>query len=232
MGLYQSMRALSRAAVCAKTSALLQGTEKHQAINKTKKYFELACRFLIECPPILIACGGLSGSGKSRIAREIGGLMNPAPGAVILRDDVVKKQITGLAPHQRFNKTTNSPAFDKIVYEVLRQQATCALQNGSTVIVDALFDNEYERMAIQALADSLHIPFIGLWMDAPINVRKKRVEFRKKAPLTNRKEKELECQLCLETGHISWHQINTDMPKEDTIQQVVKILKAHSNINF
>lgn len=232
MGLYQSMRALSRAAVCAKTSALLQGTEKQHAINKTKKYFELACRFLIECTPVLIACGGLSGSGKSRIAREIGGLMNPAPGAVILRDDVVKKQITGLAPHQRFNKTTNSPAFDKIVYEVLRQQATCALQNGSSVIIDALFDNELERMAVQALADSLNIPFIGLWMDAPIDVRKKRVESRKKAPSSNRKEKELECQLCLETGHITWHQVNTDMPKNDTLQQVIKILNAHLKMNL
>lgn len=232
MGLYQSMRATGRAAVWAKTSALLSGEEKQHAIRQTQKYFELACHFLIDFSPVLIACGGLSGSGKSRIAREIGGLMNPAPGAVILRDDVIKKQITGLSPHQRFNKTKNSPAFDKIIYEVLRQQASCALQNGSTVIVDALFDNEYERMAIQALADSLNTPFIGLWMDAPLNIRKQRVQIRKNATSHCRQEKELDCQLCLETGHISWHQINTDMPKEDTIQQVVKILQAHSNINF
>ena len=229
MGLYQSMRAAGRAAVCAKTSALLQGEEKQQAIAQTKKYFELAYHFLIDFSPVLIACGGLSGSGKSRIAREIGGLMNPSPGAVILRDDVVKKQITGLAPRQRFNKTINSPAFEKIVYEVLKQQATCALQTGSSVIVDALFHNEYERMAIQALADSLNIPFIGLWMDAPLNVRTQRVQNRKNSPVDSRKEKELECQLSLEIGHMAWHQINTDMPKEDTVQHVIKILKKHIN---
>ena len=232
MGLYQSIRAAGRAAVWAKTSALLQGEEKQHAIKQTQKYFKLACHFLIDFSPILIACGGLSGSGKSRIAREIGGLINPAPGAIILRDDVIKKQITGLAPHQRFNKTKNSPAFNKIVHEVLRQQASCALQTGSPVIVDALFDNEYERMAIQALADSLNIPFIGLWMDAPIDIRKQRVHARKNAPSGSRREKELECQLCLETGHISWHQINTDMPKEDTIQQVVKILRTYLNMNL
>ncbi|MBR5129763.1 MAG: AAA family ATPase [Alphaproteobacteria bacterium] len=230
MGLYQSMRAASRAAICAKTSALLTGNEKQQAILQTQKYFKLACHFLINSSPILIACGGLSGSGKSRVAREIGGLISPSPGAVILRDDVVKKQITGLAPRQRFNKTIDTPAFEKVVYEVLRQQASCALQTGSTVIVDALFHNENERLAIQALADSLNIPFIGLWMDAPLNVRKQRLQKRKNTPSDNRKEKELESQLCLEIGNMIWHLVNTDMPKEDTIAHVIKILKKCPNI--
>lgn len=232
MGLYQSMRAASRATVCAKTSALLQGEEKQQAIIKAQKYFELACHFLIGFSPVLIACGGLSGSGKSCISRKIGGLINPAPGAVILQDDVIKKQITGLTLRQKFNKTTNSPAFDKVIYEVLRQQATCALQSGSTVIVDAVFSNEYERLAIQALADSLNIPFIGLWMYAPLNVRKKRLENKKNTILNCRIKKELECQLNLEIGPIRWHQINTDMSTEDTVQNVIKILRTYLNMNF
>lgn len=232
MGLYQSMRAASRAAVCAKTSVFLEGEEKQHTIEQTRKYFELAKHFLINFKPVLIACGGLSGSGKSRVARRIGGLMNPAPGAVILRDDVVKKQITGLALHQRFNKTTDTPAFEKVVYEVLRQQATCALSAGSTVILDALFQNEYERLAAEKLAESLNIPFIGLWMDAPLSVRTQRVKSRGQKPSDIRKEVEPECQLCLETGHISWHIINTDMSKEETVQQAKEVLKKHLNMNL
>lgn len=80
-----------------------------------QKYFDLAVHFLSEHHPVLIACGGLSGSGKSRVAREIGWMIDPAPGAVILRDDVVKKQITGLAPHQQFNKMNDTPVFEKLV---------------------------------------------------------------------------------------------------------------------
>jgi len=232
MGLYQSMRAISRAAVCAKTSALLEGNEKQHAVEQTKKYFELARHFLIDFKPTLIACGGLSGSGKSRVARRIGGLMNPAPGAVILRDDVVKKQITGLALHQRFDKTTDTPAFEKVVYEVLRQQATCALCAGSTVILDALFHNEYERLATEKLAESLGIPFIGLWMDAPLNIRTNRIKSRGQKASDIRKEAEPECQLSLETGNITWHIINTDMPKEETVQQAIGVLKKYSNMNL
>lgn len=232
LGLYQSMRAAFRAAVCAKTTALVEGTEKQKSVVAAKKYFDMACTFLIECKPVLIACGGLSGSGKSRIAREIGGLMNPAPGAVILRDDVVKKQITGLAPHQRFNKTMDTPVFEKVVYEVLRQQAEAALRSGACVILDALFYNPAERRAVKKLAHDLNIPFIGLWMDAPLDVRTQRVRNRKKAPSDVRKEDELECQLCLETGDISWHIINTDMQKDKTIQQVIRVLKRHSGLNI
>lgn len=232
MGLYQSMRATCRAAVCAKTSALLEGAEKQHAVTQAQKYFELAKHFLIDFKPTLIACGGLSGSGKSRIARRIGGLMNPAPGAVILRDDVVKKQITGLALHQRFNKTTDTPAFEKVVYEVLRQQATCAICAGSTVILDALFHNEYERLAAEKLAESLNVPFIGLWMDAPLSIRTKRIKLREQKPSDTRKEPEPACQLSLETGDITWHIIDTNMPKEETVKQACDILKKHLNMNL
>lgn len=230
--LYQSMRAAFRAAVCAKTTTLLEGTEKQKAVAEAKKYFEMACTFLIDFKPVLIACGGLSGSGKSRIAREIGGLMNPAPGAIILRDDVVKKQITGLAPHQRFNKTMDTPAFEKVVYEVLRQQAEAALRSGACVILDALFYNQTERRAVKKLAHDMNVPFIGLWMDAPLDVRTERVRKRKKAPSDVRKEDELECQLCLETGAIAWHIINTDMQKDKTMRQVISVLKRHLGMNF
>ena len=101
-------------------------------------------------PPVLIACGGLSGSGKSRVAREIGGLFNPAPGAVILRDDIVKKQINGCPIDQHFDKACDTPVVEKVVYDVLRQEAKNALLSGSTVIVDALFYNEKERKKIEA----------------------------------------------------------------------------------
>lgn len=229
--LYQSLRAAFRAAVYAKTTTILTGIEKTEAIQKAQKYFALSRRFMADFKPVLIACGGLSGSGKSRIAREIGGLMNPAPGAIILRDDVVKKQITGLAPHQRFNKTMDTPAFEKVVYEVLRQQATTALRTGSCVIVDALFHDPVQRKGIEKLAQKMNVPFVGLWMDAPLSVRTERVKHRKQTPSDIRKEDELECQLSLKTGKIIWHKINTNQIKEETINDVINLLKKHIDLD-
>ena len=223
--LYQSMRAATRAGVCAKKSLLLTGHDKETAIQNARKYFNLACHFLISNHPVLIACGGLSGSGKSRIAREIGGKMNPAPGAVILRDDIVKKQMRGCALDQHLDDTPDSPAYEQVVYDLLRQQARTALSIGSCVIVDALFYNQSEREAIEKLAQEMNIPFIGIWVDAPIDVRTERVMTRKRNPSDIRNRTELEQQLHLEIGTMTWEQINSDCPREKTIQTALDILK-------
>ena len=232
MGLYQSMRAAYRAAVCAKTSVLSTGKEKQNLIRQTKKYFDLAIHFLTPIRPIVIACGGLAGSGKSRIAREIGGLINPGPGAIILRDVVIKKQITGLAPHQGFNKTVDSPVFERITYDVLCQQIKSALSAGASVVLDATFCTPEQREIVQRTAKQMKAPFIGLWMDAPLEVRKTRVWERNHTPKNPRKENELACQLDVNTGPMDWHIIDTDMPKEKTMEQVIDVLKKYLNMTF
>lgn len=225
--LYQSMRAATRAGVCAKKSALLSGKEKEQSIADARKYFDLACHFLIGNKSVLIACGGLSGSGKSRIAREIGGKLNPAPGAVILRDDIVKKQMRGCALDRHTKEIPDSPAYEKVVYDLLRQQARTALTIGSCVIVEALFYNQAEREAIEALAKEMRIPFVGIWVDAPLDVRTKRVMTRKRNPSDVHNRAELEKQLLLDTGTITWEQINSDGPREATIGATVQVLRRH-----
>lgn len=228
--LYQSMRAATRAAVCVKKSTMLEGEEKQQAIQNAKDYFDLAYHFMSSSQPVLIACGGLSGSGKSRIAREIGGLMNPAPGAVILRDDVVKKQINGCGVNEHFDRVFDTPIVEKVVYDVLRQQARTALKSGSCVIVDALFYNEKERVAIEELAKEMNVPFIGLWMDAPLSVRVDRIHARKRNPSNVTKRSELEQQLSLETGDIQWNQVSTDKTREETVESVIKLLSQISPV--
>lgn len=225
--LYQSMRAATRAGVCARKSALLAGEDKETTILDARKYFDLACHFLIGNKPVLIACGGLSGSGKSRIAREIGGKLNPAPGAVILRDDIVKKQMRGCALDQHLDDAPDSPAYEQVVYDLLRQQARTALSIGSCVIVDALFYNQAERKAIENLAYEMNVPFIGIWVDAPIEVRTERVMTRKRNPSDVHNRSELERQLHLETGPITWEQINSDRPREETITVALDILKKN-----
>lgn len=223
--LYQSIRAAGRAAVCAKRSTLLKGADKKAVIKEARRYFHLATCFITEFHPVLIACGGLSGSGKSRVARDLGGMLSPAPGAVILRDDVVKKQIVGLLPHQPLDDQYNTPAFEEVVYDVLRQEARTALGTGSCVIIDALFYNPTERQAVENLAKELNLPFVGFWMDAPLAVRAERVEKRLRNPSDVHSSEELQKQLHLETGRISWHKIMTDGAREKTTEQALRILK-------
>ncbi len=223
--LYQSMRAMSRSAVCAKKTLVLTGVERKEAVKRARRYFDYACEFMTNYPPVLIACGGLSGSGKSRVAREIGGFFNPAPGAVILRDDIVKKQINGCPIDQHFDKAFDTPVIEKVVYDVLRQEARKSLLSGCTVIVDALFYDETERIKIENLAKELNVPFVSLWMDAPFDVRLERVQSRKRNPSDVRTEEDLEKQLTLETGRVTWPKIITDKSREETLATALNLLK-------
>ena len=225
--LYQSMRAAGRAAVCAKRAMLLSGNDKKVALERAKTYFNLACHFMTSYPPVLIACGGLSGSGKSRVARELGGLLNPAPGAVILRDDIVKKQINGCPINQHFDKAFDTPVVEKIVYDVLRQETKTAILGGCSVIVDALFYDINERKAIEKLAEELKIPFVALWMDAPFEIRLDRIQKRKRNPSDVRTLEDLEKQLSLETGEVTWLKITTDKSREETLDAALDVLNKH-----
>ncbi|MBQ7412897.1 MAG: AAA family ATPase [Alphaproteobacteria bacterium] len=223
--LYQALRATRRAAVCAKKSTLMHGWDRRRIIREARHYFDLAQHFISGKNPVLVACGGLSGSGKSRIARELGGYFDPAPGAVILRDDIIKKQIMGLAPTQTLDKQYDTPAFEEVVYDVLRQQARMALSVGSCVILDALFYNPAERQAAEDLAQSEHAPFIGLWMDAPVSIREERIKTRLRNPSDVKERAELDRQLNLDTGKITWTKIMTDTSRDKTLQKALAVLK-------
>ncbi|MDD3669608.1 MAG: AAA family ATPase [Alphaproteobacteria bacterium] len=230
LALYQSIRAASRAAVCAKKSTFMRGAEKRQMRHNARVYFDLARHFMTPFKPILICCGGLSGSGKSRIAREIGGLMNPAPGAVILRDDIIKKQMVGLAPHEPFDVRHDTPAFEAVVYEALRQQAKTAIANYSCVIIDALFIKQAERAETEKLAKDMGVPFVGIWAHAPLDIRNERIHNRKRNPSDVSKKRQLERQLKEQIGPVAWKKISTDVSREQTLRRVVRLLKKQLKI--
>ena len=144
---------------------------------------------------------------------------------MILRDDIVKKQINGCPIHQHFDKAFDTPVIEKVVYDVLRQEAKKSLLSGCTVIVDALFYDETERNKIEALAKELKVPFVSLWMDAPFEVRLERVKSRKRNPSDVRTFEDLEKQLSLDTGHVTWPKIITDKSREETVTTALELLK-------
>ena len=72
-----------------------QGGGNDAAWQEAKRYFDLAERLIAPGPPLLVAIGGLSGTGKSVLARGLAGLIEPPPGAVIVRSDVIRKHLFG-----------------------------------------------------------------------------------------------------------------------------------------
>ncbi len=93
--LFLSVRAAIRAHVLFMKS---EHAEDGEAVwQEARRYFDLAGRLIMPKPPMLVAIGGLSGTGKSVLARGLAGLIEPPPGAVIVRSDVVRKALFGVS---------------------------------------------------------------------------------------------------------------------------------------
>ena len=81
--LFLSMRATIRAKVEMLRARMAARIQAEAARDEARAYFALAQEFLAPVAPRLIAVGGLSGSGKSAVARAIAPSLGAFPGAVM-----------------------------------------------------------------------------------------------------------------------------------------------------
>ena len=175
----------------------------------------------------MVCCGGLSGSGKSRVAREIAWQF-PCPfGAVIIRDDIVRKQLVGVRFDVELDEQYYTSEMEKKVYKEMRRQAKQALIAGYSVIMDALFYSPKERYLAEDLARRMNFKSVGFWMEAPLRIRAKRVQERLNNPSDIKTKEALQKQSEQDLGEISWHYIRTDGEKDETIRKVMKIVKRY-----
>jgi aminoglycoside phosphotransferase family enzyme/predicted kinase len=175
---FLSMRAAIRAKVTAARLAAAALAKKAEIEASAGKYFDFARRFLAPAPPMLIAVGGLSGSGKSLLARALAPHIAPAPGAVVLRSDVERKALLGKDEHDKLPADAYSLAMTARVYAVIADKARRAVAAGHSAIVDAVFARPQERVVMARSAQALGVPFQGFFLDADLATRVARVGAR------------------------------------------------------
>jgi aminoglycoside phosphotransferase family enzyme/predicted kinase len=152
------------------------------AMPSARAYFELA-RLTIRPPaPALVAIGGLSGTGKSVLARAFAPSVLPQPGAVVLRSDVLRKQLFKVKETDRLPESAYRPEITEQIYEILVQRAVRILAQGHSVVVDAVFAREAERAAVCAAARKLNVRFTGLFLVTDLATRLARVGRRESDP--------------------------------------------------
>src|SRR5206468_1703681 len=115
--LFLSTRAAIRAHVSA-TAATLAPEEADRARLRSaaQAYLDLALRFLVRREPRLVAVGGLSGTGKSTLAAALAPELGVAPGARLLRSDVVRKRLLGYPPETPLPPDAYAGTVDEQVY--------------------------------------------------------------------------------------------------------------------
>ena len=221
--LFLSVRAAIRAHVLAAQS--LRCGRNLQIAEQARGYLTFARTLLDPVQPRLIAIGGLSGSGKSTLARHIGHLLGRAPGARILRSDVIRKQLAGMAPEAHLPRKHYSAAASRQVYLRLTELAGDTIRQGSAVIVDAVFADEGERAAAESLAHAAGVAFDGIWLTAEESQRTARIQSR--APDASDADAEVaHTQSSYDVGPLGgWQQISAGGSIDEAVASAVGALR-------
>ena len=123
---------------------------------------------------MLVATGGLSGSGKSSLARGLAPLLGRAAGARIVRSDVLRKQLAGIMPETRLPPAAYTREASAAVYAEVMTRTGAALAAGQAAIADAVFASDDEREAISRVEQAHSVPFLGIWLDCTEDQRVER----------------------------------------------------------
>jgi len=175
--LFRAHRALLRARITAlrTTQSGSAQADISNARRQYEAYVECARRALTSQPPILVLMCGVSGSGKTWLARQLA----PTLGAVHLRSDVERKRLAGLNATDRSNAGVGEGLYSAEstlrVYAQLRQCAADALAGEYTAIVDATFGRREDRAPFRDLAAQMGIRSCIVYCQAAHEVLQARV---------------------------------------------------------
>jgi len=223
--LFLSMRAAVRAHVLF---TKYEQKEDRAVRDEARRYFDLAIRCINPAPPCLIAIGGLSGTGKSALARGIAPMIGPAPGALVLRSDVIRKKQFGVGETERLPASTYTPEASARVYTTLLADAARVAAEGHSVILDAAFLREEERASFSTLSPTT-IPHIGLFLTADRAVRIARIAERTNdasdatVPVAVQQE-------AIPLGAMDWHAIDAGGSCEQTLSAAGRYLRPGASL--
>jgi predicted kinase len=221
--LFLSLRAAIRAKVTLTRAVHLDADKKPQALQSAQDYFRLACNLIAPPPARLVAIGGLSGTGKSMLARGLAPHLGAVPGAVIVRSDVMRKHLFGKAETQTLPPDAYTPDITAKIYDIVAARAARIARTGHAAIADAVFAKADERNAIAATAQAADVAFTGLMLMADVETRIARVSKRTgdasdaDAAIALRQEQ-------YELGPIDWIIIDANGTPDDTLARACKAL--------
>lgn len=221
--LFMSVRAAIRAKV---TAARRQHAEDGAAVAQSARdYFALAGKLLLPRQPVLVAVGGLSGTGKSLLARALAAELPPQPGAVWLRSDVERKALFGAGETDRLPPAAYTREATAQVYAVLADKARRVLAAGHSAIVDAVFADPAERAMIAQAAGGapFQSSFHGLFLIADLAVRVGRVGTRK-GDASDADAAVARAQEQYDLGQMDWRTVDASGTPADTLSRATAAL--------
>lgn len=224
--LYLALRAGIRAHVSAMAAAGQEDPAERAALEQdARSYLRLGLAQFTAASPRLIAIGGVSGSGKSTIARGLAPRLGRAPGALVLSSDLVRKRLRGVDPLTRLTDAAYDAETDRAVYDGLETDATRALASGYAVVLDATYMDPARRQGLESVARQAGVELNGFWLEASAASLRDRLQRRVGDP-SDATISVLERQLEKDMGDIGWQRIDAARPREAVIADIAHALGA------
>ncbi|MEN9216975.1 MAG: AAA family ATPase, partial [Gloeomargarita sp. HHBFW_bins_162] len=170
---YCSIRAYIRAKVNSFLSSdpgapePLRQEAKATAIN----YYQAAWRYSQRAKPQLFIMAGLSGSGKSTVARFI----SQKYGAIHIRSDAVRKHLGGIPLTEKGGAALYTGAMTERTYGELVQLALALLTEGQSVVLDAKYDRVDLRQRVLSAVQNMPVSVRIIYTYAPLDVLRERL---------------------------------------------------------
>ncbi|MBA9002793.1 bifunctional aminoglycoside phosphotransferase/ATP-binding protein [Thermomonospora cellulosilytica] len=171
-----------RAFVRAKVACLRHAQGDPQAGAEAARLAGIALRHLRAGAARLILVGGLPGTGKSSLARELGDRL----GCAVINSDVVRKELADLSPDRPaaapFGEGIYRPEHTERTYATMLVRAETLLNSGESVILDASWTAAEHRTLAELLARRVHADLTALRCQAPADLTARRLRERTHGP--------------------------------------------------
>ena len=229
LSFYKCYRAYVRGKVLSFLSAdpALGAEAGNQARVRAARYFRLATIYASKPPEGIILLAGISGSGKSYLARAMSALW----GLKWLRSDVVRKELCGVAGQNAaapFGEGIYNREKTRETYKVLAEQTAAAVASGESVIVDASSLKTVDRELIYEVAKKSGVPIRLVVCRAPWSVLERNLRQRAAAGVDASdadieivKRQRFEVPSLDEIADISWLEIDTS---QDLVEQLYQLV--------
>ncbi len=231
LDLFISIRAAIRAMTTAQAIPAKdrenQSPRMHNGRLEALSYLQLAEDALTLKRPMVVAVGGFSGSGKTTIARVLPTRLSPLPGAVLLNSDTERKDEFNVCSTHRLGLAHYNATNADRVYERLLSKTARAIDADYPVIVDATFLTAARRVQIQQLAEKKRVEFFGIWLMAPVQIMRNRIESRR-GDASDADVSVLDKQLKQDKGTINWQHIDTSVPVSAIVEKIRQSIKPVS----
>lgn len=175
--------------------------------------------------PILIAIGGLSGTGKSTLAR---GIAASLPDTVMIDSDVTRKEMFGVPATERLPPECYSREASENLYAEMVRRTEKALADGKNVVVSATFGFYTARTEQENIAKAAGARFQGIWLQAKLDTLFDRVAKRTN-DASDATVEILKKQAKYDQGIAFWPGINADQKPEDVLSQALVMLTPPAN---